>query len=135
MSRNFILPLREAIVSHLKADASFTAKQSADAIHGMRQPAETAWPFTRYGGGETRAAGLGEDVTVTLHNFSKGAFENECAEIQSAMVESLDGKTLALESGVVARLSWRNSQLIPDAAEANAWHGITHFAATIAQCA
>jgi hypothetical protein len=51
------------------------------------------------------------------------------------MVESLDGKTLALESGVVARLSWRNSQLIPDAAEANAWHGITHFAATIAQCA
>jgi hypothetical protein len=111
MSRNFILPLREAIVSHLKADASFTAKQSADAIHGMRQPAETAWPFT------------------------KGAFENECAEIQSAMVESLDGKTLALESGVVARLSWRNSQLIPDAAEANAWHGITHFAATIAQCA
>ena len=129
------LPLRRAIVRHLKADSRVTAKQPAAQIYGMRQPAQTDWPFTRYGQPDTRAAGAGSDTSVTLHVFSKATFEDECAEIARALVTALEGAVLWLEGGVRADISWRDSQIIPDAAEANAWHGLVRFSARIAGCA
>lgn len=135
MARDFNLPLRKAIVSHLRADAGVIAQVPAARVYGMRQPPTTSWPFTRYGQPDSRSSGLGEDIAVTLHSFSKAAYEDECAEILSALVESLDGAVLTLEGGEQARVHWRGSQIIPDAAEANAWHGLARFDATIAICA
>lgn len=138
MARDFHLPLREAIITALTADESVTDKVPAERVYGMRQPAQTQWPFTRYGQPDSRAAGLGEDISVSLHGFSKAAYENECAEIMAALVNSLDGRVLSLddgsENGVKAHLNWRGTQIIPDAAEANAWHGIARFDATITAC-
>jgi hypothetical protein len=135
MARDYSLPLREAIVTHLKDDTIVTTKQPAAQIYGLRQPAQTAWPFTRYGSPDSRSVGMGTDSSITLHSFTKGAFEDECAEIVAALVESLDGKVLVLSGGERAHVTWRDSQIIPDAAEANAWHGLARFDARIAACA
>jgi hypothetical protein len=140
MARDLSLPLREAIVSHLRADGSFTAKVPAEQVHGMRQPAETPWPFTRYGSPDSRPFRAqcldGLIVDVTLHIFSKEDYENECAEILSAMARSLEGSqgkgiVLALDGGGRAHIRWKGSQILPDAAEASAWHGLAHIEATI----
>jgi hypothetical protein len=137
-ARDLSLPLRRAIITHLKGDTGVTAHVPEGRVYGMRQPATTQWPFTRYGSPDTRAAGLGSDTDIALHGFSKGPYEDECAEIMKALVTSLNGALLTLEDGeetIEARILWRRTQIIPDAAEANAWHGIAHFNARIDVCA
>lgn len=139
MATNF-RPLREAIVTHLKEDDAFTTKLPAGSIHGMRQPADATWPFSRYGspdGHPLRSQCLkGSIVDVTLHVFSKDTFDDECSDILQAMEKSIDGAdgkgvTLTLEGGQKAHMKTKGSQIIPDAAEASAWHGLCHIEATI----
>jgi hypothetical protein len=127
--------LREAIVTDLKADGALTTIVPAARVYGMRQPADTDWPFTRYGAPSSsprRATCLdGSDVDITLHAFSKQPFEDECAEMVAAMASRLDGKVLHLPDGARAHMRWTGNQIIPDAAEASAWHGLSRFVATI----
>lgn len=132
---DYTLELRRAIILHLKADSGVTALVDAEDVFGMRQPAVHGWPFTRYGQPDTRAAGHGSDVSVTLHAFSKGAFDDECSQIAKALVAALNGAVLPLDGPDVAQVHWRDSQIIPDAAEADAWHGLVRFDATITGCA
>lgn len=135
MAKDLSLPLREAIVTHLKDDGVFTALVPAGSIHGMRQPADATWPFTRYGSPDTRSFKAscidGSIVDVTLHVFSKDTFEDECAQILAGMSSSLDGAVLTLTGGHRAHVRWKSSQIIPDASEASAWHGLAHIEATI----
>jgi hypothetical protein len=138
MARDFTLLLREAIILHLKADAALTALLPESQIHGMRQPAQAVWPFTRYGSPDSRPVGLGEETSITLHVFSKDPSEDECVTIARALANALDGRKLDLDDdGDVfeARLEWRGTQTVPDAAEANAWHSLVRFEARIFVCA
>jgi hypothetical protein len=136
--RDLSLPLREAIITRLRADAPLLALVPSARIFGMRQPSTVQWPFTRYGATDTvprlSSCSAGQIVTLTLHAFSKQEYEDECAQISSAIAGALDGAVLILddEASTMAHLRWRGSQIIPDSAEASAWHGVARFEATIA---
>lgn len=138
MANDPTLPLRQAVIAVLRADANLTAKVPADRVYGMRSPATLTWPFTRYGPPDTlpfRATCLdGATIGFAIHSFSKAQFEDECASINAALSAALDGKALELEGlgGATAHIDWRGSQILPDAAEADAYHGIVRFEATVA---
>lgn len=134
MARDTSLPLRQAVVTALRADTSLTALVPAERNYGMRSPATLTWPFTRYGSPDAlpfRAQCIdGATIGFTVHAFSKQTFEDECANINAAVSASLDGKVLDL-GGLKAHVVWRGSQIIPDAAEADAYHGVNSFEATV----
>lgn len=127
MASDPTLPLRQAIVAHLRADSAMTAVLAADHLHGERTPATVEWPFVRYGQAEIGQTG----GFVPLHAFSKATFTDEVATIAAALVASLDGVTLILTDGRKATLDWGGTQVIPDAAEADAWHAIVRMGVTV----
>lgn len=132
MARDLTLPTRQAIVAHLRADTDVTDTAMGVRFYGERTPATVAWPFGRYG--QTSLGQLGG--AIPLHFFSKAQFTDEVATIMAAVVLSLDGKVLTLEGGRKLHLTWPDaggSQIIPDADEANAWHGIVRLDAAMAR--
>lgn len=134
MAKDLSLPLRQAAVTRLKASAGLLELVPDEQVYGMRQPAQTDWPFTRYGAPDAGPLGAGSLTDFTVHAFSKDAFEDECARICSAIVDELDGAVLALNGGFKAHVTWKRTQVIPDAAEANAWHGIVQLTARVDVC-
>lgn len=127
---------RQAIVTHLRGDTDVTSTDVTE-IYGERTPTppELQWPFARYGQsdfGQTSGR-------VPIHVFSKKQKTDQLGTIMAAIVESLGGKTLTLDDGRKMRLTYPDaggSQIIPDAAEASAWHGIVRFDALIVrECA
>jgi hypothetical protein len=68
---------------------------------------------------------------MTVHAFSKAQFDDECEQLNAMLAEKLDDAVLQLSPAVKAFIRWRGSQVIPDSAEANAWHGVNTFDATI----
>lgn len=130
-----ILGLRKAIITHLRADASVTSLGTpalAARIYGERTPAEKVWPFVRYGQSDALA---GYEITAPIHVFSKAEFTDEVAQIAEAIGNSLDpddrGLVLVLSDGRLARLRYLGHQVIPDAAEATAWHAIVRIGANV----
>lgn len=137
MARDLSLALRQAVIQTLRSDADLTALVPATRNYGMRSPATLAWPFTRYGSPDAlpfKGQCLdGATVAFAIHSFSKQEFEDECANINAAVASSLDELTVALDAagGAKAHIAWRGSQIIPDAAEADAWHGVNRFEAAV----
>jgi hypothetical protein len=137
MANDTSLQLRQAVVSVMRASDELTAIVPADRNYGMRAPATLTWPFTRYGSPDAlpfRGQCLdGARIGFTVHAFSKAQYEDECANINSVVSASLDGKVLELDGpgGAKAHIVWQGSQIIPDAAEAAAWHGVNRFEATV----
>ncbi len=128
-----ILSLRRAIVTHLRADSTVTSTAVGQRIYGERAPAAPVWPFVRYGQSD---AVPGFQITAPIHVFSKAEYTDEAAEIAEIIGASLSGKVLALDDGRKARLRYAGHQIIPDAAEASAWHAIVRIEANvIAECA
>lgn len=126
MARDPTLPLRQAVITALRADADLAALLPAERIYGERTPSEVTWPFVRYG--QTDVGQV--SGRLPLHVFSKSQFTDEAAEIAAAIVNALDGKALDLGSGRRATPVWPENggtQIIPDAAEADAWHAIIRF--------
>lgn len=123
------LPARQEIVTHLRADTNVTTTDVGNRVYGERTPADKEWPFALY------EADFGQtDGTVRLHVFSKAKFSDQVAKIMAAMVTSLGGKTLVMPDDRKLRLTYpeaNGSQILPDGAEANAWHGIVRFNAFI----
>jgi hypothetical protein len=140
MARDTSLPLRQAIVTRLRADAGLTAIVPAARVYGMRSDVNPTYPFTRYGSPDAlpfKAQCLdGATVSFTIHSFSEAGYEDECASINAAVASALDDVTLDLEPNAgfpaKAHLRWIGSQIVPDAAEASVWHGIDRFEAGIA---
>lgn len=138
MARDTSLPLRQAVIETLRADDDLVALVPEERNYGMRTPASSDWPFTRYGSSDAlpfRAQCTdGAAISFTIHSFSKQQFEDEAATINAAVSAALDGATLALggDFEATAHIKWTGSQIIPDAAEAAAWHGINRFEATVA---
>lgn len=138
MAKDTTLPLRQAIVTRLKADEALTLLIDGDSIYGMRTPASLTWPFIRYGTPNTLPTRAtcwdGAVIRVPIHAFSKAEYEDEAAGIIAAVAKSLDGAVMALDAGfgATAHLKWRGTQVLPDAAEAGAWHAFADFEATVA---
>jgi hypothetical protein len=68
---------------------------------------------------------------MTVHTFSKAQFDDECEQLNGAVQTSLEDAVLELSPSTKAYITWRSSQVIHDAAEANSWHGVNSFDATI----
>lgn len=138
MARDTSLPLRQAIVRTLRADTGLTAIVPVSQNYGMRSPADPPFPFTRYGSPDAvplRAQCLdGVTIGFTVHSFSKSDYEDECARINAAVAQSLDGLTIGLDAGFPAKahIAWLGSQIIADSDDASVWHGINRFEASIA---
>lgn len=137
MARSYILPLREAIVAHLKDDTNVTTEVDASYIFGMRSPSKV-WDdtakFVRCGPPDERQRGSSADLDISLHAFVKATFDDECAVIVDKLTASLDGRVLTLDGGEKAHLNARTSTVMADSAEADAWHGIARFAARVEIC-
>lgn len=138
MAKDTSLPLRQAIVTILRADAALTALVPAGQNCGMRPPTNPAFPYTRYGAPDSlplRAQCLdGATVGVTVHSFSDADYEDECANINAALAAALDGKTVELDTDFPAKahIVWVGSQIMADAADASLWHGVNRFEASVA---
>jgi hypothetical protein len=127
--------LRRATVTLLRANADLVALGDppiADRIYGRRQPDILTWPFVRVSVADEGPLRKGTDVRLTAHSFSKAQFDDECELIDNALQEALENAVIELSPAVTAYVTWDGSQVIPDAAEADAWHGVNRFTATIA---
>jgi hypothetical protein len=130
MAKDPTLPLREAVIQRLRADPDLIALVPEARVYGERSPSELNWPFVRYGQSLIGQTG----GTLPIHIFSKQTFTDETAEIADAIVGALDDAALDLGGGRKAVLKWPEdggTQIIADAAEADAWHGIVRFEVAI----
>lgn len=128
------LSLRQATVQSLRADADLIGLGDpavAGRIYGKRQPPELTWPFVRCSVADEGPLRLGTEVRLTIHTFSKAEFDDECEQLNIAVQTWGENRALDLTGGRKAYISWVGSQVIPDAAEASAWHGVNSFTATI----
>jgi hypothetical protein len=131
------LRLRQTIVTTLRADADLTAigtppLSTDDRIYGRRSPATLTWPFVRVNLTDEGPLRKGTEVRVTVHTFSKEQFDDEVETLNAAVQTALEDAVLELSPARKAYLAWIGSQVIPDGAEASAWHGLNSFSATIA---
>jgi hypothetical protein len=128
------LRLRQAIIPLLRSDPALIVIGTPpidDRIYGKRQPSELTWPFVRVSVADEGPLRKGTEVRVTVHTFSKAKFDDECEDLNAAVQTSLEDAVLDLNSVRKAYMSWIGSQVIPDAAESDAWHGVNSFTATI----
>lgn len=127
------LPARQAIITRLRAETSVTSTAVGQRIY-ERPPAQPVWPWARYVADFGLTSG-----SVAIHVFSKAEFTDEASTIMAAIVANLGGALIAMDDGRELHLTYPDaggSQIIPDAAEQNAHHGIVRFNATIArECA
>jgi membrane carboxypeptidase/penicillin-binding protein PbpC len=73
----------------------------------------------------------GTQIRITMHAFSKAQFEDEASNIVAAMQKSLENAVLDVGAGLKAYLAYVGSQILADPAEADAWHGVATWNATI----
>jgi hypothetical protein len=128
------LRLRQATVQRLRADTDLIAIGTppiGERIYGRRQPPELTWPFVRVSVADEGPLRKGTEVRVTVHSFSKAQFDDECEAMNGAIQASIEDAVIDLSGARKAFMSWIGSQVIPDASEASAWHGVNSFTATI----
>lgn len=128
------LRLRQAIVQFLRSDSDVIAAGNpplAGRIYGRRTPPTLTWPFVRVNVADEGSLRKGTQVRVTVHTFSKEQFDDEVEQMNALVQAGLEDKTLDLSASVTAYVVWNASQVVEDAAEASAWHGINSFTATI----
>jgi hypothetical protein len=135
MARDTSLALRQAVVRSLRADADLIAIVPEERNYGMRSPPEPSYPFTRYGSPDA-VPFLGQcidgaRISFTVHSFSQQQYEDECANINAAVAGALDQAVFDLGASAKAHVRWVGSQIVPDAAEADVWHGINRFEGTV----
>ncbi len=134
MANDPTLALRRAIIGALKADSGVTDLVADGRVYGERALAKPIFPFIRYGITDARpkrgTCWDGATIDLPIHAFSKAEFTDEAVNINRAIQLALDGKALQLEGGATAYVTWAGSTVIPDAAEAGIWHGISRFSAT-----
>lgn len=131
--------VRKAVILAQKADPGVAAIFGAR-CHGINPPAVPVWPFTRYGVPTSTAARMsgsdrGKSIPITIHVFTKGTGdENDVSAGCGSVEAALHGKTLAVDldgPGHMAEIVYEQTQILPDGAEATAWHGLVRFRARI----
>lgn len=124
------LPLQDAIIAHLKADAGLAAIVGAR-VYGPDPVPDAEWPFIRYGlpiTGPWEATGhwRGMEGEVTIHGYAKGADDAPALTLAAGIVLAMesfrmDGKISCIN------MEWTRSQLIRDTSEAGAYHTVVQF--------
>lgn len=132
--------VRKGVLTLLKSDATLVALVPVASIHSQTSPASPTWPFVKYG----TPSGIpisgscidGEEVTVALHGFSKpftdgfGAIivsaEDRAAAIGHAIRNALNRRVVDIAGGRMT-IRYRNSQLLQDGGEADAFHAVVNF--------
>jgi hypothetical protein len=138
MTRDFLLPVRQAILTALKGNDTLTALVPAERIYPPKTPSDPTWPFIRYGA----ADGLpwkssGEDgvkVVTAVHCFARATDEAPDGEaaagaIKAVLAEYLDGPggngfNLAVAGAATAVVQVGRHRVIRDRDEPDGWHGI-----------
>ncbi|KQX18420.1 tail completion protein gp17 [Sphingomonas sp. Root1294] len=133
-----ILPVRRKLIAALKGDAPLVAIVGAR-IYPAKEPDPVTWPFMRLDGASSspfRAdGGAGGEVTGLIHCFVKGGGsildpEATCATINSHVVRIIEAMdAVALTGDTDLAVHARLSQVIPDPAEADAFHGVVRYEA------
>jgi hypothetical protein len=128
------LRLRQAIVAALRADDDLTRSAlrrspAASTESANRRPSPGR---SSASASPTKARCARERAfRVTVHTFSKAQFDDEDRGVECRRSDGLEDAVLELSAARKAYMRWISSQVIADAAEANAWHGLNSFDATI----
>lgn len=146
MAKVWTLPVRKAVMAHLKADASVTMWIPAARLYPVTVPSSPLFPFGRYGAPISTpflASGLdSSSFAASYHVFTKdiandaGAVtmtaEDAAAYVGDAIGESLDGAKLPLGGGYFATINWTSVNSYIDGDEPGAWHAIVNFRVEVA---
>lgn len=121
------LSARGTIISAMKADISLTTIVPASRIYPQKVPASPAWPFIRLDSLNAVPARYdcaeGSEITGTVHCFTKLSSSVPDPEAQAASVLDL----IAASIDGIEDCHVENAQVIMDAAEADAFHGLLQF--------
>ncbi len=126
---DFSLPIRQAVVAHLKADAPLTNLVAADHIYGEQPKGEPQWPFIRIGFQTpspwmaTRLSGSSNAFSIDA--FSKGPFTDRIYEIAAAVVAAMQNLTIPTLD--LRDLQWTGTNYLRDTDEANAYHAVIGY--------
>lgn len=121
------LSARGTIIAALKADTALIAVVPASRIWPSKTPPSPTWPFIRLDSLNAVPARYdcaeGSEITGTVHFFSKASAtvldpEAEAASVCDLIAAALEG---------IEECHVESAQVIPDAAEADAYHGIVRF--------
>lgn len=150
MANDLLRETERAGAISLKGDAPLLAivpKASIDpqpGTAGVDSTGAAVWPFIILAGTQALPQGRGctarSEVSFQLHSFAK-ARKNEagavvetardhCGRIQSAAVEAIHNHAFDVD-GRRFKFAVRSSRLMPDAAEADAWHGVASVIARV----
>jgi uncharacterized protein DUF3168 len=138
MTRDFLLPVREAILTALKSNDALTALVPADRIYPPKTPTTPSWPFIRYGAASDlpwKSAGEdGQRILTAVHCFARATDDEPDGEdlagrIKAAVAEQMDGPagkgfSIELDGGFRAVAQVQGGRVIRDGDEADDWHGL-----------
>lgn len=131
MPTDLSLDVRRSIVAHLKSYAPLTGIVSAARIYGEESPANTEWPFIRYGlpiVDEFEATGWdGSEQEVTIHAFVNGPATDNVSRAARQVVEAM--KSWAPVGLGVAAGEWLGTTILRDSpeAEGSKYHAVIRF--------
>lgn len=144
MSRDFLIPVREAILRALKADSGHTELVPAASIYPPRTPANPTWPFQRYGTATYipwKSSGEdGQAISTAIHSFARATDDTPDGEAAAAALNAstaaiLDGpggKGLVLDlDGTRAVVRVTGGRVTSDGEEADDWHGWVDVEVTV----
>lgn len=127
------------IVAALKADAALNAIVPAARVFPSKTPAALTWPFIRIGDHINTPnrldGGSGGDVSGVVHCFTKASTSTPDAQKQARQINAhiarIIDATEALQADELdVSIHVTLTQVIPDAAEADAFHGIVSISAS-----
>jgi hypothetical protein len=126
----------QAIIKALKDDQAVSAAVGGR-IHDT-VPADQVFPHIRYGMPIATPFGggcwQGESIRITIHTFSEAPDKYEALRIMGMVRAALHDKSPAFDDfDNVILLEYAGSQLLPDAASAKRYHGVTEFNAATAE--
>lgn len=133
------LSVRGKIIAALRSDAQLTAIVPAARIYPGKSPASPTYPLIRVpmliGTPDEMDGGSGSRQSGVIHNFTKLAAGNPDPEAQAATINAHIVRIVSgidavdLEDGEEMGIHVRQTQVIGDSAEADAWHGLTSIEA------
>lgn len=130
MAVDLTLPLRQAVVTHLRGLQPVSDIVS-DRVYGEKPPTDPEFPFTRYGYDTMAPFSAqcvdGGQVDVTIHTFAKGASTDALKPLNAAVVNGLDGAQLELDEGWCLDITFVRAQTLPDGPDG--FHGVLFFTA------
>lgn len=131
--RDLRLPLREALITHLRQDVALTALVPATNIHGERVPANQAKPYIALSRMDVEAFQAqcvdGGRIPIRLHTFADGEDSSTVTKISAALSSSLDDAQLALDEGWCLDISFVRTVSVASGSETTAWHDESTFTA------